>query len=166
MSNILYDGRTPSPKYLQLPRFLLERNLSPDAVLIYTRLYNRLRLSAQKGDAWYDSSDRLYCFYTVEELSEQLNCSPSTVKRTFCELRKAKLLLTEREQGRANRLYVLIPEEEIALSQKETADQRPAAAERPKQGKSGITRGKKAKNTPAPDSSAANNTALKGWDSL
>lgn len=165
MNNLLYDGRMPSPKYLQLPRFLLERNLSSDAVLIYTRLYNRIRLSSQKGDAWYDSNGRLYCYYTLEELAERLNCSSSKMKRTLRELRKAELLLTEREQGRANRLYVLVPDGEVPLSRKKAADQSPAEAEMPRR-TSRAASAKAPRNAPVPDCIAANSTVLKGWDSL
>ena len=46
--------------------------MSSDAKLLYGLLLDRMSLSAKKG--WYDDSGRVFIYYTLNEIQEDLNC--------------------------------------------------------------------------------------------
>ena len=43
-----------------------------DAKLLYGLLLDRMSLSAKNG--WYDEQGRVYIYYTLDEIQEDLNC--------------------------------------------------------------------------------------------
>ena len=88
------------PRYLMLPRFLLEAEL-PDGA----------RLS-MRSEGWTDAHGRVYLIYTIRDLSAAMRRSESAVKVALRALEAAGLIRRERQGlGNANRLYLLTPAE-------------------------------------------------------
>ena len=83
-------------------------NVSTDAKLLYGILLDRMNLSAKNG--WYDELGRVYIYYTVEEISEDIGCSFGKACRLLAELDIAKGIgLIERKkqgQGKPTIIYV------------------------------------------------------------
>ena len=71
-----YGGQSESFSFYRIPRQLITgaefRNLSTDAKLLYGMMLDRMGLSARNG--WYDELDRVYIYYTVDEITEDLCC--------------------------------------------------------------------------------------------
>ena len=99
------------PRYLMLPRFLLEAELPDGARLLYALLLDRARLSMQ-NEGWTDERGRVFLIYTIRDLSEAMRRSESAVKVALRALEAAGLIRRERQGlGKANRLYLLTPAE-------------------------------------------------------
>ena len=99
------------PRYLMLPRFLLEAELPDGARLLYALLLDRARLSMQ-NPGWTDEHGRVFLIYTIRDLSAAMHRSESAVKVALRALEAAGLIRRERQGlGKANRLYLLTPVE-------------------------------------------------------
>ena len=99
------------PRYLMLPRFLLEAELPDGARLLYALLLDRARLSMQ-NPGWTDEHGRVFLIYTIRDLSTAMHRSESAVKVALRALEAAGLIRRERQGlGKANRLYLLTPVE-------------------------------------------------------
>ena len=95
------------PRYLMLPRFLLEAELPDGAKLLYALLLDRARLSMQ-NPGWTDERGRVFLIYTIRDLSAAMRRSESAVKVALRALEAAGLIRRERQGlGKANRLYLL-----------------------------------------------------------
>ena len=67
------------PRYLMMPRFLLEAELPDGARLLYALLLDRARLSMQ-NPGWTDERGRVFLIYTIRDLSAAMRRSESAVK--------------------------------------------------------------------------------------
>ena len=96
--------------YYQFPKFLLEMNLSQNARVIYTLLYDRGRLS--RKNRWADEDGYVYSVFPIAELSRRFGKCQSSVKSALKELDDAGLLI-RRAWGvsKPKRLYIRIPED-------------------------------------------------------
>ena len=96
--------------YYQFPKFLLEMNLSQNARVIYTLLYDRGRLS--RKNRWTDEDGYVYSVFPIAELSRRFGKCQSSVKSALKELDDAGLLI-RRAWGvsKPKRLYIRIPED-------------------------------------------------------
>lgn len=87
------------------PRF---KCLSNDAKLLYGLLLDRMGLSEYNG--WHDEQGRVYIYYTVEEVRQDLNCGNDKAMKTLAELDSVKGVgLIERVkqgQGKPTKIYV------------------------------------------------------------
>ena len=98
--------------FYRIPRLLITgpqfRTVSIDAKLLYGLLLDRMGLSAKNG--WYDDLGRVYIYYTLEEIQEDLNCGHNKAIKLLAELDTEKGIgLIERVkhgQGRPCRIYV------------------------------------------------------------
>jgi len=107
-----YGSQSESFSFFRIPRELIKgerfKKLSTDAKLLYGLLLDRMSLSAKNG--WYDELDRIYIYYTVEEISEDIGCSSGKACRLLAELDIAKGIgLIERKkqgQGKPTIIYV------------------------------------------------------------
>lgn len=82
------------------------KKLSPFAKELFTKLYNRVCLSATKGDTFRDEKG-FYVIYTIEEACSQLNCGRDKAIRTFKELEEVGLIERERHgYGNPYHIYV------------------------------------------------------------
>ena len=107
-----YGEESESCSFYRIPRLLIvgERfsGLSTDAKLLYGLLLDRMGLSAKNG--WYDEQGRVYIYYTLEEIMEDMNCGKDKGVKLLSELDANRGIgLIERVkqgQGRPARIYV------------------------------------------------------------
>lgn len=83
-----YGGESELFSYYRIPRLLVAgeqfRNLSTDAKLLYGLLLDRMGLSAKNG--WYDDKGRVYIYYPLDEVEEDLNCGHGKAVKLMAEL--------------------------------------------------------------------------------
>lgn len=107
-----YGSQAESFSFIRLPRLLMTgkefRNLSTDAKLLYSLLLDRMSLSMRNG--WLDEAGRVYIYYTVEEIQDDLNCGHNKACKLLAELDTVKGIgLIERKkqgQGKPTKIFV------------------------------------------------------------
>ena len=107
-----YGDESNQFSFYRIPRQLITgdqfRRLSTDAKLLYGLLLDRMGLSAKNG--WYDEAGRVYIYYTLDEIQEDLNCGHEKAVKLLAELDGGKGMgLIERVkqgQGRPTKIYV------------------------------------------------------------
>lgn len=107
-----YGEQSEQFQFYRIPRRLIQgeefRCLSTDAKLLYGLMLDRMGLSAKNG--WYDDLGRVFIYYTLEEIKEDLNCGHDKALKMLGELDTAKGIgLIERVrqgQGKPTRIYV------------------------------------------------------------
>ena len=112
ISDYFYGAESEEFIYFKIPRLLITdpkfKHVSTDAKLLYGMLLDRMGLSA-KND-WYDDHGRVYIYYTVDEICEDMCCGRDKAMKLLAELDKKKGIgLVERVkqgQGRPTKLYV------------------------------------------------------------
>lgn len=98
--------------FFRIPRQLITnpqfKKLSTDAKLLYGMLLDRMGLSARNG--WYDEQGRVYIYYTVDEIREDLCCGNDKALKMLAELdtRKGAGLIerVKQGQGRPTKIFV------------------------------------------------------------
>ncbi len=98
--------------FFRIPKVLIKnemyKGISNAAKLLYGMLLDRMSLSLKNG--WLDETSRVYIYYSVEELCEDLNCSKPTVVKLLAELDSVKGIgLIEKKRrgfGKLDRIYV------------------------------------------------------------
>ena len=75
--------------------------------LVYSVLYSRTTLSEKNG--WIDEDGRIYIFYSIENLSEDLRKGQTVIKAALRKLTAAGLIETKRNFGAPNTIYVKLP---------------------------------------------------------
>ena len=116
MENTSYDyyygDESNQFSFYRIPRQLIVgrefKRLSVEAKLLYGLLLDRMELSAKNG--WYDDTGRVYIYYTLDEIQENLNCGHDKATKLLVELDiKNGIGLIERVkhgQGRPAKIYV------------------------------------------------------------
>ena len=108
-----YGDESNQFSFYRIPRQLVTgerfKRLSMDAKLLYGLLLDRMSLSAKNG--WYDEQGRVYIYYTLDEIQEDLNCGHDKATRMLVELDNGKngfgLIERVRQgQGRPTKIYV------------------------------------------------------------
>lgn len=107
-----YGDESKQFSFYRIPKLLVTgeafRRLSTDAKLLYGLLLDRMSLSAKNG--WYDEQGRVYIYYTLEEIQEDLGCGHDKATKLLIELDSGKGTgLIERKkqgQGKPARVYV------------------------------------------------------------
>ena len=110
--DFFYGSQSESFSFCRIPRQLLTgaayREISTDAKLLYGLLLDRMGLSAKNG--WYDNLNRVYIYYTLDEIQEDFQCGRAKAVRLLKELdRKTGIGLIERKrqgQGKPTKIYV------------------------------------------------------------
>lgn len=111
MSMYMYKD-TKLPQYYPLPKFLAELPLSNTERYIYTLLLSRAQYSQMNG--MVDEQGKVYIFYPIHQLAKKAGKGATTVKSAINHLIEVGILeKVSQGKGRANRLYILFPEEEI-----------------------------------------------------
>lgn len=98
--------------FTAIPRQLVTgqqfKKISTDAKLLYGLLLDRMGLSARNG--WYDDAGRVYIFYTLDEIQEDLNCGHEKAVKLLSELDTDKgcglIERVKQGQGRPTKIYV------------------------------------------------------------
>lgn len=112
LSDYFYGAESEEFIYFKIPRLLITdqkfKHVSTDAKLLYGILLDRMGLSAKNN--WYDDYGRVYIYYTVDEICEDMCCGRDKAMKLLAELDKKKGIgLVERVkqgQGRPTKLYV------------------------------------------------------------
>ena len=112
ISDYFYGAESEEFIYFKIPRLLITdekfKHVSTDAKLLYGMLLDRMGLSAKNN--WYDDCGRVYIYYTVDEICEDMCCGRDKAMKLLAELDKKKGIgLVERVkqgQGRPTKLYV------------------------------------------------------------
>lgn len=107
-----YGDESGQFSFYRIPRQLITgerfKKLSTDAKLLYGLLLDRMGLSAKNG--WYDGQGRVYIYYPLEEIQQDLNCGHDKATKLLVELDSGKGIgLIERirqGQGRPTKIYV------------------------------------------------------------
>ncbi len=108
-------------RFIRLPVELLDRGLSPAAMVLYGVLLGRLSLSGKNG--WRDKEGEVFVCCTNREICRLLHCGHDKATKVLRELEGAKLLRCARQQGgRACRLYPL-PFGDMRKSRPERAEE-------------------------------------------
>lgn len=113
LSNYFYGDEAMQFSYFRILRQLIThprfKPLSADAKLLYGMLFDRMGLSTK--NEWYDENKRVYIYYTVGEICNDLNCGRDKAMKLLAELDDNKGVgLIERikqGQGKPDRIYVL-----------------------------------------------------------
>lgn len=107
-----YGDESEQFSFYRIPRQLITgecfKNLSTDAKLLYGLLLDRMGLSAKNG--WYDKLRRVYIYYTLDEIQEDLGCGHNKAVRLMAELDTGKgcglIERVKQGQGRPTIIYV------------------------------------------------------------
>ena len=83
-----YGAESESFSFLRIPRLLMTdpqfSRLSPNAKLLYGLMLDRMGLSIRND--WYDEENRVYIYYTLDEIMEDLNCGHDKATKLLREL--------------------------------------------------------------------------------
>ena len=98
--------------FYRVPRLLIKdkrfENLSSDAKLLYGLLLDRMSLSMKNG--WLDAENKVYIYYKIEEIMNDLSCARGTATKIMAELdsKKGIGLIEKKRQGlgRPDIIYV------------------------------------------------------------
>ena len=89
--------------FYRIPRMLIKdphfKELSSDAKLLYGLMLDRMAMSIKNG--WLDEDNRVYIYYTLEDIMEDLGCARATCVRILSELdaKKGIGLIEKKRQG-------------------------------------------------------------------
>lgn len=107
-----YEEESITFSFFCIPRVLIKnehfQQLSATAKLLYGMLLNRMSLSVRNG--WHDDDGRVYIYYTVKEVCENIVCGRNKAMRLLAELDTNKGIgLIERirqGQGKPDKIFV------------------------------------------------------------
>ena len=107
-----YGSEAEQFAFYRIPRVLMTaphfKKLSSDAKILYGLMLDRMGLSMKNG--WIDKDNRVYIFFTLEDVQASLSCSHTTGVKILSELDSDNGIgLIERKkqgQGKPTRIYV------------------------------------------------------------
>ena len=112
VTDYFYGDESQQFTYFRIPRLLITnprfRHLSVEAKLLYGMMLDRMSLSVK--NEWYDEDGRVYIYFTVEEICDDMNCGRDKAMKLLGELdtRKGIGLIdrVKQGQGKPTKLYV------------------------------------------------------------
>ncbi|NBI11661.1 hypothetical protein D1641_16945 [Colidextribacter sp. OB.20] len=107
-----YGDESSQFSFYRIPRQLITgerfKHLSTDAKLLYGLLLDRMGLSAKNG--WYDEQGRVFIYYTLDEIQEDLNCAHGKAVKLLSELDTGNgfglIERVKQGQGRPTKIFV------------------------------------------------------------
>ena len=110
--NYFYGDEATEFSYFRIPCQLIThprfKHLSTDSKLLYGMLLDRMSLSIK--NEWYDDTGRVYIYYTVEEICNNLTCGRDKAMKLLAELDTVKGIglidRVKQGQGKPTRIYV------------------------------------------------------------
>ena len=107
-----YGNEADQFSFYRIPRLLITgkqfKDLSIDAKLLYGLMLDRMGISKKNG--WFDENGRVYIYYPMNEIEENLNCGHNKAIRLVAELdQESGIGLIERRrqgQGKPSAIYV------------------------------------------------------------
>ena len=112
VSDYFYGDEAEQFIYFRIPRQLITnprfKHMTTDSKLLYGMLLDRMGLSAKNG--WYDDAGRVYIYYTVEEICEDMNCGRDKAMKMLAELDTGKGvgLIERRRQGQGKPTIIYV----------------------------------------------------------
>lgn len=108
----IYSDAYIQVAFFKIPHELIDnpkfKQLSVSAKMLYGLLLDRMSLSAQNG--WHDDIGRVYIYYTVNEVCQDIGCGRNKAIRLLAELDTVKGIgLIERKkqgQGKPDKIFV------------------------------------------------------------
>ena len=99
-------------EYFQMPKYVFydmyDDYLNNDARVIYMYCHNRHRLSIKNN--WVDDDEKIYFYFSVDEIQQKTKVSRSTSIRAMKALSDCNLIKQVRQgQGKPNKIYLLMP---------------------------------------------------------
>ena len=112
LSDYIYSDTVSQVAFFKIPHQLIDdpkfKQLSIAAKLLYGLLLDRMSLSAQNG--WHDNTGRVYIYYTVNDVCQDIGCGRNKAMRLLAELDTVKGIgLIERikqGQGKPDKIFV------------------------------------------------------------
>ena len=121
--------------FYRIPKALftepLFQDLSVEAKVLYGLMLDRVGLSIRSG--WVDEQDRVYIYFTVADIQQQLGCGHNKAVRLLKELDTDMGLIRRKRQGlgRPDRIYVM----NFVTSHVQSSENgNPDASEKPRDG--------------------------------
>lgn len=105
-----YGRETEQFSFYQIPKILITDDMfaeiSTDAKLLYSLMLDRSSLSAR--NEWLDEIGRVYIFYTLEQIMDEMHCANQKATKLLKELETKAGLIERRKQGQGKptRIYV------------------------------------------------------------
>ena len=104
-----YGLQSQTFSFYRIPKLLFTDSrfsfLSAEAKTLYGILLDRMNLSMKNG--WLDKQNRVYLFFTVQEIQESLGCGKNKAIQLMQELEKAGLIERKRQgMGKPSFVYV------------------------------------------------------------
>lgn len=107
-----YGNESDMYTFYRIPKLLITdeafKDLSSDAKILYGLMLDRMGLSAKNG--WFDNENRVYIYFSVEDIMEYLNVGKNKALKTIQELdQESGIGLIERVkqgQGKPAIIYV------------------------------------------------------------
>ena len=126
-----YGSEAEQFAFYRIPRVLMTaphfKRLSSDAKILYGLMLDRMGLSMKNG--WIDKDNRVYIFFTLEDLQDSLNCGHTKGVKILAELdAETGIGLIERikqGQGKPTRIYVknfILPVDNLANADNRNPD--------------------------------------------
>lgn len=88
MFNYYYGNEAEQYTFFRIPKALFTdkkfKDLSCDAKMLYGLLLDRMSLSVK--NKWLDENNRVYIYFTLEDVQEQMNCGRDKGMKLFSEL--------------------------------------------------------------------------------
>jgi len=107
-----YGTQADQFTFIRIPRVLITepyfKKLGMEAKVLYGLMLDRMGLSIKNG--WLDNENRVYIFFTLDDVQEYMNCKHEKAVKLLAELDTCKGIgLIERikqGQGKPTRIYV------------------------------------------------------------
>jgi len=111
MFKYFYSEQSEQFTFYRIPKSLFtdERfsTLTSDSKVLYGLMLDRMGLSRKNG--WVDKLDRVYIYFTLDEVMSALGCAREKANRLMAELDTRGIVLIETRRqglGKANVIYV------------------------------------------------------------
>ena len=98
-------------QFYRIPKLLITserfKDVSVESKLLYGLVLDRLSLSIKNG--WFDSLNRAYIIYTIEDVTEDMHCGSQKAVKLVAEPEKKAGLIKKKRQGlgKPSLIYVL-----------------------------------------------------------
>ena len=122
-----YGTESDNYTFYRIPKALITddafKDLTSDAKILYGLMLDRMSLSAKNG--WFDGQNRVFIYFSIEDVMEQMNCSKNKAAKSIKELdAETGIGLIERKkqgQGKPSIIYVknFVPGKSVSESQNE-----------------------------------------------
>ena len=96
--------------FYRIPKVLMSdplfKTLSLEAKFLYGMMIDRLALSAKNG--WKDAEGRIYIYFTIEDICENLTCGKDKAVKALKELEKDIGLIERKKQGQGKPTMIFV----------------------------------------------------------